>query len=293
MAVWNFGSINADHFYAVPHLPDPGETIIATEVWKGLGGKGANQSVAVARAGATVHHIGAIGTDGRWARDRLAELGVDTTYVAEIDGPTGHAIISVAQNGENAILVFGGANTAQSASHVEAALVGAEPGDIVLTQNETPHLREMGEVCRRVGLRLIYSAAPFSVGAVRRILPYASIIAVNEIEASQLETAIGGDLSGWPVEAILVTKGVLGAEWRDLKSRETISVPAIKVTAVDTTGAGDTFVGYVAAALDRGFDVRAALELAAAAAALKVTRRGTADAIPSLAEVMAFQEGRA
>jgi len=293
MAVWNFGSINADHFYAVPHLPAPGETIIATEVWQGLGGKGANQSVAAVRAGSTVHHVGAIGADGRWARDRLARFGVDVTHVSEIDGPSGHAIISVAKNGDNAILVFGGANTAQSASHVEQALAGAAPGDIVLTQNETPHLRQMGEVCRRLGLRLVYSAAPFSVRAVREILPYADVIAMNAVEASQLETAIGGDLSNWPVQALLVTKGSDGAEWRDLASGEAISVPAIQVTPVDTTGAGDTFVGYVAAALDQGLAVREALERAAAAAALKVTKKGTADAIPSLAEVTAFLATRA
>lgn len=288
MAVWNFGSINADYFYAVPHLPAPGETIIATEVWKGLGGKGANQSVAAARAGSTVHHIGAIGADGRWARDRLAELGVDTTYVAEIDGPSGHAIISVAQSGENAILVFGGANTAQSASHVEDALAGAAPGDIVLTQNETPHLAEMGRASRRLGLRLVYSAAPFSVPAVREILPYASVIAMNAVEARQLAEAVGDDLTAWPTEALLVTRGAEGADWRDLGTGAVISVPAVPVTAVDTTGAGDTFVGYVAAALDQGLEIRPALERAAAAAALKVTRKGTADAIPTLAEVEAF-----
>ena len=292
MAVWNFGSINADYFYAVPHLPAPGETIIATEVWQGLGGKGANQSVAAARAGSTVHHIGAIGADGRWARDRLAELGVGTTHVAEIPGPSGHAIISVAANGENAILVFGGANTAQSASHVEAALSGAEPGDIVLTQNETPHLAEMGRACRRLGLRLVYSAAPFSVRAVREILPYASVIAMNAVEARQLAEAVGDDLSSWPTEALLVTKGADGAEWRDLRTGEVIAVPAVPVKPVDTTGAGDTFTGYFAASLEQGLGIRPALERAAAAAALKVTRKGTADAIPSLAEVEAFLAGR-
>jgi ribokinase len=292
MAIWNFGSINADLFYAVPHLPAPGETIIASEVWQGLGGKGANQSVAAARAGSTVHHIGAIGADGRWARDRLAELGVDVAHVAEIDGPSGHAIISVAANGENAIVVFGGANTAQSPSHVAAALSEAAPGDIVLTQNETPHLAELGETCRRLGLRLVYSAAPFSVKAVREILPYASIIAMNAVEARQLSEAVGDDLSGWPVEALLITKGADGAEWRDLATGETVAVPAFPVTPVDTTGAGDTFTGFFAAALDQGLAVRPALERAAGAAALKVTRKGTADAIPSLADVTAFLDAR-
>ena len=292
MAVWNFGSINADYFYAVPHLPAPGETIIATEVWQGLGGKGANQSVAAVRAGSAVHHIGAIGADGRWARDRLARFGVDTTYVAEIDGPSGHAIISVAENGENAILVFGGANTAQSASHVQDAVAGAAPGDIVLTQNETPHLTELGEASRRLGLRLVYSAAPFSVRAVREILPFASVIAMNAVEASQLEEAVGRDLSDWPTKALLVTRGADGADWRDLDSGETVSVSAIAVTPVDTTGAGDTFVGYVAAGLDQGLEIREALERAAAAAALKVTKKGTADAIPTLAEVATFLKAR-
>ena len=109
MTIWNLGSINADYVYRVPHLPEPGETIAAANLERGLGGTGANMSVAAARAGARASHIGAVGPDGRWAVDRLTEYGVDTRWIREVSHPTGHAIINVDDSGENAIVIYPGA----------------------------------------------------------------------------------------------------------------------------------------------------------------------------------------
>lgn len=286
MAIYNLGSINADHVYRVSHMPEPGETLAAKSFQVGLGGKGTNQSVAAARAHSTVYHIGAVGPDGRWAKERLGELGVDCSYVAEIATPTGHAIINVDDSAENSIVLFQGANFAMTTECVEAALTEASGHDTLLLQNETAHQVHAAKLARSKGMRVIYSAAPFSVEAVKAVLPYVTMIAVNEIEAEQLSAALETNLSRVPVDEILVTRGAKGAEWRRKDRIETVQ--SFDVSPVDTTAAGDTFAGYFAAALDQGEDVKMALRLASAAAALKVTKTGAADGIPSRTEVDAF-----
>ena len=291
MTVWNVGSINIDRFYDVPHIPAPGETLAASDVRSGLGGKGANQSVAAARAGAAVRHIGAVGPDGGWAVDRMREYGVVTGDVLKMDVPTGHAIINLAADGENAIVIFGGANTAIPAAHVTRALDAAQAGDVLLLQNETRHQADAARTGREKGLRVLYSAAPFDPAAVAEVLPHLSLLLLNAVEAGQLESALSTRLRDLPVPEIIVTRGAGGADWMDTRSGATAHVPAPKVDAVDTTGAGDTFAGYLAAGLNAGDGVEAAMMRAAAAAALKVTRKGTADAIPSAREVEAFRTG--
>ncbi|MEZ5887808.1 MAG: ribokinase [Paracoccaceae bacterium] len=286
--IYNLGSINIDHFYAVPHLPGPGETLAATRYRMGLGGKGANQSAAAAKAGARVAHIGAVGPEGGWTVERLAGWGVDTTHVASLDTATGHAIINVDASGENNIVLFPGANWSMPAALVDTALSRARAGDMLILQNETAHQVRAAELARARGMAILYSAAPFDVGAVRAILPHVTILALNAVEAAQLSSALGTDLATLDVPEILVTRGAEGAEWRST-SGETAFAPALKVTPVDTTGAGDTFTGYFAASRDKGLSPTEALAWAARAAALKVTRQGTADAIPTAAEVESFR----
>lgn len=287
MTVFNLGSINIDHFYRLPHLPAPGETLAATDYRTGLGGKGANQSAAAAKAGAPVVHIGAVGPEGGWTIGRLKGWGVDTSGIVTIDTPTGHAIINVDAEGENAIVLFPGANRAFPFDIVERGLSAARPGDTLLMQNETAHQAQAAELARGKGLHVVYSAAPFDVDAVRAVLKNVSVLALNAVEAQQLTAAMGVTLDGLPVPELLVTRGAQGAEWRG--DRKTFTAAPIRVKAVDTTGAGDTFAGYFAAARDAGMTPAGALDLAAAAASLKVTRAGTADAIPTRAEVEAFR----
>lgn len=291
MTVWNVGSINIDRFYDVPHIPAPGETLAATDVRSGLGGKGANQSVAAARAGASVRHVGAVGPDGGWAVERMRGYGVRTGDVLSMDVPTGHAIITLAADGENAIVIFGGANTAMPAAHVAHALEAAQAGDVLLLQNETRHQADVARTGRDRGLRVLYSAAPFDAAAVAEVLPHISVLLLNAVEAGQLESALSTRLRNLPVPEIIVTRGADGADWLDTRSGATAHVPAPRVDAVDTTGAGDTFAGYLAAGLAAGDRIEAAMTRAAAASALKVTRRGTADAIPSARDVAEFQMG--
>ena len=287
MTIYNLGSINIDHFYRLPHLPAPGETLAATGYAVGLGGKGANQSAAAAKAGARVVHIGAVGPEGGWCIDRLQGWGVDTSAIVRIGTATGHAIINVDAGGENAIVIYPGANRAMPLAVVEAGLAAARPGDTLLIQNETAHQVEAAEIARARGLHVVYSAAPFDVAAVRAVLKNVSVLAVNAVEADQLCAAMGVTLDALPVPEILVTRGSQGAEWRG--DGKVFTARPLRVEAVDTTGAGDTFAGYFAAGRDAGLTPAEALDLAGAAASLKVTRPGTADAIPARAEVDAFR----
>ncbi|MFN7177823.1 MAG: PfkB family carbohydrate kinase, partial [Thermaurantiacus sp.] len=178
-----------------------------------------------------------------------------------------------------------GANRAVDEAALTQVLSQIGQGDTLLLQNETNGQPAAARAAQAQGARVIYSAAPFDLAAVRAVLPHVSVLAMNEGEAAQLFAAIPGDL---PVEGLLITKGAQGAEYRDLRTGAIYRQAAFPVTPVDTTGAGDTFAGYFAAGLDQGADLPAALRLASAAAALKVTRAGAGDAIPSRAEVDAF-----
>ena len=283
MAVYNLGSINIDHVYRVPHLPAPGETLSALDYAQGLGGKGANQSVAAARAGAMCHHIGAIGPNSDWVLAEMQAYGIDLRYVSVLPVATGHAIINVDPQAENNIVIFPGANRALTADMATAALAGAGPADSLLLQNETSAQAEAAAIAAARGMRVVYSAAPFDIGAVRAVLPHVSLLVMNEVEAEQLRAAQGA----LPQIDCIITKGAQGAEWISAVS-EPLFMPAFKVMPVDTTGAGDTFIGTLAAALDLGLPREAAMRRASATSALQVTRRGAAQAIPTAAEVEAF-----
>lgn len=288
MTIWNLGSINVDFVYAVPHLPQPGETLSSTGREVFLGGKGTNMSVAISRAGGQVNHIGAIGADGQWTVERLADYGVDTTFVATIDSDTAQAIIAVDSKGENLIILHPGANRAIPADLLERALTQAKAGDWFVTQNETSLQVEGVALAKKRGLKVAYAAAPFEAKAVMDVLPHLDFMILNAVEMEQLTQATGLDANALGVDMVIVTKGAEGADlYRADGARS--GFPAIPVQPVDTTGAGDTFTGYVLSALDRGLPVEQAITLATKAGALMVMRHGTADVIPNLDEVEAFQ----
>jgi len=285
MTIWNLGSINADMVYTVPHLPGPGETLAASDLKQYLGGKGTNMSVAAARAAAHVCHIGAVGADGRWAVDRLLEYGVDTRHIVQVDKPTGHAIVAVDLQGENQIILFRGANHAIPKDRINAALSQAKPGDILLLQNETNAQAETAKLGAEMGLKVCYAAAPFDADAVASVLPHLDFLTLNAVEAQQLQDATGLAPDALPVADVIVTLGSKGSRWIDTNKGESRDFPAIPVTPVDTTGAGDTFTGYVLAGLDRGMPMAQAIAQATRAAAIMVTRHGTADVIPDLKDI--------
>ncbi len=289
MAIICVGSINIDHVYRVPHLPKPGETLAADSYAKGLGGKGANQSIAAAKAGARVSHLGAIGPEGQFATAQMAEAGVDVSHVSEGDIPTGHAIITVDQAGENAIVLFPGANLTQTDAQIRAGLDGFGPGDSLILQNEVNASAVAARLARERGLRAIYSAAPFVADAAREMLPLIDLLLLNEGEAAALESSLHQALSTLSGLEVIVTRGANGAVWHhDGGTIDQAAYPAPKV--VDTTGAGDCFAGYLAAGLDAGLSREDAIAHASAAAALQVSRPGAADAMPLAEEVRGFME---
>lgn len=286
MAVWNLGSINIDNAYRVPHLPGPGETLSASSFQQGLGGKGANMSVAIARGAARVTHIGAVGADGAWTVERLLEYGVDTSRIARLAGEaTGHANISIADDGENQIIIHPGTNRMVSEDMIGAALSAASPGDTLVMQNETNGQVYAARIAKQLGLKVVYAAAPFDAEAVRPLLPYVDLLVLNEVESQQLESALGQSMTDLGIADIVVTLGGDGSRWINAAQGTETHIPAIPVTPVDTTGAGDTFTGFLVAGLDRGLPMAQSLALATQAGALMVTRLGTADVIPDLKDI--------
>lgn len=282
------GSINADYIYRVPHLPAPGETLNAASMTRMLGGKGANQSIAASLSGADVAHLGAIGAGDDWLIAALQGRGVDTQSVAMIDMPTGHAIINVDDAGENAIVLFPSANHSVPSHMLSDKISGYGVGDICLLQNEITISAEAAAQAKSVGMTVVYSAAPFSPDAVKEILPHADLLVMNEIEARDLSKSLNMDPSDLPCD-VLVTRGADGSAYY---GNQKINAGAFKVMAIDTTGAGDCYIGAFSAKRANGASVEEALRWAAAASAIQVSRPGTADAMPTKAEIEAFLKDR-
>ncbi|MEM7060240.1 MAG: PfkB family carbohydrate kinase [Pseudomonadota bacterium] len=290
MTILCIGSVNIDNTHRVTTHPGPGETVLDKGHLRGLGGKGANMSLAAAAAGARVAHAGAVGSDGDWCRNQIADRDIDVSDLSTVDAATGHAIIMVDDAAENVIVVHSGANMALSQDLIDQAISRRSPGDWLLLQNETNLVPEAAAAGQAAGLKVAYAAAPFDAEAVARVLPHTDLLAVNQIEAEQLSAHLGQSLDALNVPAILITLGSEGARYR--ADGEEIQTPAFQVDAVDTTGAGDTFLGFFLAGIDLQQTPDKALRRAAAAAALQVTRPGAGDAIPSLEELEAFLSGR-
>ncbi len=279
MAVYNLGSINIDHIYTMPHLVGPGETLAATSYESALGGKGANQSVAIARAGGVVHHAGMIHSrDDGWLSS-MVSAGVNIDHILRGDSPTGHAIVAVDdKTAENQIILAPLSNASLPEELITDFLADAGEGAWALTQNETnltaPFLRE----AKSKGLNVCYSAAPFVAEITAALLPLVDLLIVNAVEAEDLSAHCGSPLKDLGIRHLIVTLGGEGARY--IGSEGEFAVPAIPVKAVDTTGAGDTYLGYVLAGIDGGASIADAMKTASHAAAVQVTRPGASAAIP-------------
>jgi ribokinase len=264
-AVVVIGSLNIDVVVTVLDHPRPGETVLATSLQRLWGGKGANQALAAARAGAAVRLVGCVGddSDGAGYVDRLTGAGVDTGAVRRVPGtPTGTALVVVDEAGENSIVVAPGANAEVTADDVRAVVLA--PGDVVLLQLEVP-LDVVAAAVRRAltaGARVVLNVAPFA-RVPAEVLAGADPVVANAHEAALLRSA---------PRSLLVTRGEHGATWQ--RDGLVLEVAAPVVEVVDTTGAGDVFAGTLTAALAAGDEPAMAMERAAAAAAQAVTRRG-------------------
>ncbi|WP_373070032.1 ribokinase [Sulfurimonas sp.] len=286
MKIINFGSINIDHVYSVDHFVRPGETLSSNSYAVFSGGKGANQSIALARANADVVHVGKVGKDGIWLKEKMEKEGIDTSFVNTVKAPTGHAVIQVNKEGENAIIIHGGANLTYKSSDIEKVLKTAKTEDIVLLQNEINDVDKIIKQTKSKGLKVVFNPAPMSDAVKDYPLELVDIFIINETEGEALsgekkpEKIIKAMGKLYPKSSVVLTLGKKGVIYA--KGKKVISVDALKVKAVDTTGAGDTFIGYFLAEFSRGMTIEKCLEAAIKASSICVTRKGAADSIPRL-----------
>lgn len=306
MSVVIIGSVNQDIVARVDRIPAPGETVLARALARSGGGKGANQAVAARRAGgAEVAFVGAVGTDadGASLRAALVRDGIDVSGLAEVDGPSGTALIAVDEHGENTVVVVPGAN-AELSRLTDAQRAVVARSRVLLTQLEVPiSLVQDAAAARPAGAWHVLNAAPSTpfVTAADELLPGIDVLIVNEHEAvevaaaADLQAAVAA-LSG-RVRALVVTLGRRGS--LVVVDGTTVEVSAFAADAVDTTGAGDTFCGVLAARLAasgrRPADADAELladaaRWGAAASAISVTRPGAQDAVPHATEVAQLRQ---
>ena len=284
--ILNFGSINIDNVYQVSRFPEAGETISSKSYEKILGGKGINQSIAIQRAGGDVKHIGFIGDD-EWILNQILSMDMKVDFISKCYGPTGHAIIFVDESGENEIIIHPGANNQFSKSQCFEILENFTSKDTwVVLQNEINLSVEIAAKAKELGFKVCYSAAPFDSDHARKMLPHIDLLAMNENEFKELQKSLGENVFNLDIGMILVTLGPQGAELH--LGNSTIKQSSFVNKAVDTTGAGDTFLGSFLACHNNGYDTEKALEYAAAASSIQITRNGAAKAIPTFDEVQEF-----
>ncbi len=288
MKILNFGSLNLDYVYRVDHFTGPGETLSAGSRSVKPGGKGLNQSIAMARAGARVHHAGCLGAGGEPLRELLEANHVDTSLLRPVDEMQGHTVIQVNPEGENSILLYGGSNQCITEDQIGMTLSGFGYGDWLILQNEISLPGRIVEQASARGMNIVLNPSPFDKQLNEVDFSALAWVLVNEVEAGQM-TGTQDPEKAWmafhrlyPGVSLLITLGRKGsiAFRREAGGTEIVRQDAPEVRAVDTTAAGDTFSGYFIAGLAAGEPLAACMRQAARAAAVSVTRPGAADSIP-------------
>jgi ribokinase len=292
MKVLNFGSLNIDNVFSVSHFVRPGETLASGAFSRGAGGKGLNQSIALARAGVQVFHAGKIGPDGLFLTELLAQNGADVSLVeVSPEEFTGSAMIQVSESGENCIILYGGANQSISEENIKNAFEKFSVGDILLIQNEINNLDAIMRRAAEKGMKIFFNPAPMMESVFTLPLELVDTFIVNEIEGQMLARQCGDVMSGlranYPGANILMTLGSRGAVYREKGTDEIHAFAAEKVEhVVDTTAAGDTFTGFFLAGLIGQKTVFESLKLAGKAAAYCIARPGAADSIPYYSDIV-------
>ena len=293
MKIVNIGSSNIDYVYQMEHFIQPGETLGCAQLSIGCGGKGLNQSIALARAGAEVYHAGLIGREGAFLREKMEEAGVNVEFVRYGEGANGHAIIQVDKTGQNCIILYGGTNHQFTHALVDEVLSHFAAGDIVVLQNEINDIPYIIDQAHEKGLRIAFNAAPIGEEVLRYPIEKLDWLIVNEIEGGALagqtepEKILDALHARYPSVRLLLTLGTDGCVYRD--QNEIVRVPACRVRAVDTTAAGDTFIGFFLRAVADGREVADCLKLATVASAIAVTRPGAGDSVPAYDEVVSSE----
>ena len=298
MKVLSFGSLNIDYTYRVDHFVQKGETVASDSLQVFSGGKGLNQSIALAKAGAEVYHAGAIGEDGKFLLAVMEEAGVDTSCVKILDDVrTGNAIIQNDKEGDNCILLYGGANQAITKAQIDAVLFRFDAGDCLVRQNEINELPYLMNKAHEKGMKIVLNPSPMNEKIFAMPLHLVDYFILNEVEAEQIlqwKTNSEEDMdmlaaalaAKFPNATVVLTIGSAGSIFAngDKQFRQS----SFRVKAVDTTAAGDTFSGFFIAGILNGLSEEAAMERASKAAAIAVTRAGAAPSIPAQDEVDRF-----
>jgi len=293
MKILNFGSLNVDYVYSVDYFVRAGETLKANSREVLPGGKGLNQSVALARAGAQVYHAGCIGADGEFLRQLLNKKGVNTEYLRTIDGMQGHTIIQVDKKGENCILLYGGTNRSIGDSQIDETLAHFGQGDWLVLQNEVNSLPRIVDAAFARGMRIVLNPSPYEEGLKEVDFGKLSWLLVNEVEACQCsgsdEPERAWDVlhARYPRLSVLITLGSAGSIAHAVgpDGVDTVRQQAFRADAVDTTAAGDTFTGFFIGGLAEGRPLNECMRRASMASAISVTRMGAAVSIPKVEEV--------
>lgn len=295
MKVLNFGSLNLDFTYQVPHIVAPGETMTSAGLTIHPGGKGLNQSVALAKAGAETFHAGQIGEDGEMLKKICAESGADVRFIREVDTRTGNAIIQVDTKGQNCIILYPGANRCMERVFIDEVLDYFEEGDYLLLQNEINELSYIIDSAYAKGMKIILNPSPMDEQVLNCDLTKISMFILNEVEAGQLtgekdpEKVLTSMRTQFPEAEIVLTMGGDGSVYAGKGSDPEAKLIPQKIYpchAVDTTGAGDTYTGYFIAEYLKEKDPVKALNIASMAASIAVSREGAAGAIPEREEVL-------
>lgn len=293
--ILNFGSLNIDYVYGVSHMVAPGETLAARDRSVYPGGKGLNQSVALARAGAAVWHAGMVGPEGDFLLDVCRESGVGVEFVRRTEVPTGHTVIQVDDEGQNSILLFGGANREIDEPFADEVLSHFGAGDYIVLQNETSCLAHIVDAAHERGLVVVLNPSPYNSDLDDVDMGKVSLFLLNEVEGAQVaggsadpDDVLGALAALYPSARVVLTLGTRGSIYQGPGGSDRHVQPIYHVSAVDTTAAGDTFTGYFVASISAGEPVEVALDRAARASAIAVTRHGAVPSIPTADEVASF-----
>lgn len=299
MKILSFGSLNIDYVYKVPHFVKKGETLSAKELNVYTGGKGLNQSIALARAGVETYHAGAVGKDGLFLLEQLKEAGVSTDFVKVLeDVRTGNAMIQNDEEGDNCIVLFGGANQAITKEQVDEVFEHFTNEDYLLIQNEINKLPYIVEKAKKTGMKIILNPSPMNEKIKELPLDQMDYFLLNEIEAMQIldmeePEEIDGKYIGsllhenFSNATIVLTLGSEGSVC--ISGDEYVEQSIYKVKTVDTTAAGDTYTGYFIAGILNGKTIKEAMDTASKASAIAVSRQGAAPSIPCMKEVKEYK----
>lgn len=291
MKVLCYGSLNIDYVYEVPHFVEAGETLSSTSLEKNPGGKGANQAAALSKAGCSTYMAGKIGSDGLFLIDTLTSYGVNCSFVKVTDNPSGHAIIQLDSQRQNSILLYSGENKNIQEDEIDYVLKSFQEGDWLIMQNEINNLPLIIEKAKKIGMRVCLNPAPFDSTIFSLPLSEIDLLIVNEVEGEGLADSQSGDYSDildkmavkYPNSAVIMTVGKNGAYYQNGSKR--IYQDIIDSEVVDTTAAGDTFIGFFIASQIKGFSIEDSMFYATKASSIAVSRKGAMASVPYAEEI--------